>query len=357
MSAGDLFSREGRARMRFNAIRHEWYEDFADHLDDGEPILNGVRRAAERSAERKTGLDPVYRNWVVALGHKQFSQAIRGTVPDTDVMILGAYERMHKLSEGMRYLAGFIREQLKIKRALTLAMIGPAVATVIITVLLMLISFKAVPMLSKLMPPTQWKRAAYLLYLISEAITGYWWLVLLIVGSLLVFYLWSLNNWVHPWRRKLDHWLPLYSYRREAQSVIFLNALQAVLESRPGMVKGLRIVKSNASPWLAMYIDRMLYNIERRNLDGAHALDVGLFSQRLMDRIMDFSGRRGFEHALGKLSAQEFERLGRNLENATLLIGYVSLAGIAVVLILMILGFGDIALTLKAKFDSMSGKG
>ncbi|MDK2126713.1 type II secretion system F family protein [Parachitinimonas caeni] len=354
MNLSDLWSVEGRSRLRFNAMRHEWYEDFADHLDDGEPVVEGIRRAARRAQERKTGLDPVFRTWLAGLASKPLSEAARVTVPPTDVMILGAYERLHQLSTGMRYLGSFIREQLKIKRALTLALIGPAVATTIITLLLMMISFKAVPMLARLLPPSEWHRAAWLLLQVADLVSNWGWLLATLSACLVVTWWLSLDRWAHPLRLKLDHWLPLYAWRREAQSVIFLNALQAVLQSRPGLVKGLRIVRANASPWLALYIDRMLFNIERRNLDGAHALDVGLFSPRLMDRILDFSGRNGFEQALAKLAAQEFQRLGRSLENVTLVIGYVSLGGIALMLILMILGFGDIALSLKAKFDGMS---
>jgi type II secretory pathway component PulF len=324
----------------FDSSRQEFYEDFASALRDGAASNERLRKMAARSRRRKTGWAPLYEHWLRKMRRMSFGHALQHTVPAYEVMVLTAAEEDGRLDEAMVYLGRAIRLTSKIKGTYIMSLISPGMAFMSIIGFFVAYALVIAPQNLQTLPLARWPPISKVLYEISSALVGNGFLF----ASTLVFMtwlvLWSRPNWRGHVRTKVDHipLLPWDSYR-ENEANNFLVSLAILLQSNNhGIKESLERMRQFANPWLGWHITLMLKRLVLTPDSPAKALNTGLFSYRIMDRIEDYSERTDFHKALRMLA---FDHGGKAVEAATrkaILGGFLAMGIVAMVLGVIVLG-------------------
>ena len=99
------------AKASFGSRRLEFYEDLAEALEDDAALVEQLDVWAARAEKEGDVVAPLYRLWLRRMDDRSFAQALIGTVPESDVLILDAAEEAGNLAGGLRFL-GHARPQL-----------------------------------------------------------------------------------------------------------------------------------------------------------------------------------------------------------------------------------------------------
>ncbi|PMS14654.1 hypothetical protein C0Z18_30880 [Trinickia dabaoshanensis] len=324
----------------FDSSRQEFYEDFASALRDGAATSERLRKMAARSRRRKTGWAPLYEHWLRKMRRMSFGHALQHTVPAYEVMVLTAAEEDGRLDEAMVYLGRAIRLMGKIKATYFMSLISPGMAFVSILGFFVAYALVIAPQNLQSLPLERWPIISRQLYELSNAIVRHG--LLSGLGFVLTAWLviWSRPNWRGRFRAKIDHvpLLPWSSYR-ENEANNFLVSLAILLQSNNhGMKEALERMRQFASPWLGWHITVMLKRLALTPDSPARALDTGLFSYRVMDRIEDYSERTNFFKALRMIAFDHGDKAVEAAERRAIFGGFLAMGIVAMVLGVIVLG-------------------
>lgn len=330
------------ARFMFNvfsANRQEFYEDFASALRDEAAPNERLKKMAAKSRQRKTGWAPLYEHWLRKMRRVSFAHALQNTVPAYEVMVLTAAEESARLDEAMEHLSRAIGVQGEIKSAYFMSLISPIFATVAVLGFLVGYAVFIGPQNLESLPIEKWPDITVMLYAVSNALVDRWYLFAAAAGLTMIAVRWSRPNWRGRVRSVVDS-LPLLPWKsyRENESHNFLVSLAILLQSNNhGMKEALLRMRQFASPWLGWHITQMLKRLALTPEMPARALDTGLFTNRVMDRIEDYSERSEFYVALQKLA---FDHADKNVKAAlrrAVVSGFAAMAIVAAVMGVIIL--------------------
>lgn len=160
--------------------------------------------------------------------------------------------------------------------------------------------------------------------------------VVLVLGALI----WAFPNWKGPARRWADQRVPGFVIYREYRSVLSLVALASFMSAKSGLAWSFNRLAEQANPWECDYIDDM----RRRSTiqSGVEMLDVGYFSDRIIDRMTLREGSGSLEDSLAHVAVRNADKLSASLKVRLDMAGKISgdvakmAAGIVVVAVVMI---------------------
>ena len=112
------------ATHAFNGMRHTFYEDLAESLEDKASLAEEIDKHAGRAETDRDVVAPLFRLWSRRMDDRSFAQALEGTVPDSDVMVLSAAEEAGNLSGGLTFVAFIIGATKQMRGALYAAVSG-----------------------------------------------------------------------------------------------------------------------------------------------------------------------------------------------------------------------------------------
>lgn len=330
---------EFSARMQFKKMRADFYEDLGEALDDkGElvpTLTDWMRRCASRRKDR--GLAAIYALWLRRMDTMPFAQAIAGTVPKMDTMILAASESAGDLAKGLRFLAKAVRISEKMKGVIIKASIMPVLVAVVLSIVVSIFAYQLTPVLEQIYPVADWPLAGKALYALSWIATeiGPIALPIVIVGG--IAFVWSLENWTGPLRSRLDQHLP-YSIYRDYAGGIFLVTLASLMHVGNSLTESLTLLRKSSTPWLGWHIAKMMRNLDVSPESPGAAMNTGVFSQQLADRIESFGQRGDFREALAKVGIQGVDRVISITEKNALWMNLIGMLAGGVVVGTLLLG-------------------
>lgn len=339
-----------RGRRAFTGRRSVFYTDFAEALEDKADPIAQLNAWHDRAAKRGDHVSAIYKTWISRLkAGKSFSEALIGTVPEMDVMILTGAERANKLPEGMRFCAQSIEAIGKMKKSLWKALAQPFFWLLLLIAMLLGFAFKFVPLLIQSSPVSKWPPLGRIFYAISQFIADGWPFLLSFAISVAALFTYSLAKW-RPGRLRafLDNHLP-YSIYRDYQGAVFLVSLASLLRTGNDLKAALKILYERATPWMSAYIGRMLDRLEWKADDPAGALNTGLFGQKISDRIEDYAKRSSFVDAMSKIGLNAVEKVTEIVLEGAGLLNVVALLGIGIMFPTMLLAVFSIVLSMLDK--------
>ena len=305
-----------RLRFQLSAeFRQKFYEDFASALSDGAASNERIQKLSERSRRRMTGWAPLYDHWLRKMRRMSFAHALQHSAPAYEVMVLTAAEEDGKLHEAMILLGRGLRLTRKIKNIYFNSLISPILAFVVVLVFLVSYALVIAPENLQALPLEKWPPLSYFIYTLSSSLVSQWFIYLsgFFLSTWII--LWSRPNWYGRTRRPFDA-LPILPWRsyRENEANNFLLSLAILLQSNNhGFKTAMEKMRSFSSPWLTWHINRMLHRLTIAPDSPALALDTGLFSRVVMDRIEDYSERSDFYKAMQTIA---FDHGGNAVESA-----------------------------------------
>lgn len=328
------------AKLRFNTFastRRDFYEDFASSLRDGASAIEQLKAMAKRSRRRRTGWAALYEHWIHKMGRMSFGHALQHTVPPYEAMVLTAAEESGRLEEAMDYLGRSIRLLGKAKSVYFIAMLSPALSFLVIIGFLIAYALHSVPEYLQILPLERWPYLSKVMYHVSTGLVSHGFIISILTIFALVLVTWSKPNWYGRIRRLIEKipFFPWSSYRAY-EGNNFLVALSILLQANNhGLKDALEMMCRFASPWLAWHITVMLHRLKLAPNKPALAMDTGIFSRKVMDRIEDYSDRTEFNSAIYKLAFDSGEKLVEQAQARAVISGLIAMLFVAAMILVI----------------------
>jgi len=308
-----LFSDAARLKRMFYGRRISFYEDMAEALADQESIKDYIEKQITRRKHVDPKMSRLMAHWKRNLDFVSpvLSDAMRDTVPSTDLMVLRAAETSGDMAAGMRYLAVVVDKMAKMRSAVLGAIAGPAFVMVLLIGILIGYSYGMVPLLSSVIPPEKWNILGKILFHVSKFVTGYGVLLLIAIVAIIGLFNWSLANWSSPLRRKMDNYFP-YSVYRDYNASIFLALLSMMMNSHLSVADSINLMRASSSPWMRWYLSKILENITNHGKE-ADSINVGILPRELAYRVSDLGERQSFSDSINKVGMDAMEKMTKKM--------------------------------------------
>jgi len=295
--------------MSFAGSRDEFYEDVAEALDDRAQLAKHIDMLAARAEEERDLVAPLFRLWSDRMLDMPFSEALKGTVPRGDVMLIGAAEKGNRLADGLRFTATVNRAIATMVGSLRKAVMGFAFMSLFLIGVLVAFSFYGIPLMEALIPPKLWPWSGKVLKGMANLVTseGVWFLG--IGSALTILYVWSLPNWRGTIRVAFDKYLPIYTIYRDFHGALFLVSLAALMRNKKSLNGALEALFEDASPWLRWHIEQISLQLDYHSKEPGRAFATGIFSRKLTNRIIDFGARSSFPVAIEKVGLKSIDAI------------------------------------------------
>jgi type II secretory pathway component PulF len=290
------------ARMAFNASRVDLYESLIDKLDRSaagtverldEIFCQWRDRDRKRSDMRAPAL--VYIEQQLSLG-APLSSALRAFIPPDECLILKSGEMKGDLASALKLVVRNARANEEMRSVAAGALFEPGLIFLGLLATSVIFGITMWPKTLMVTPLEFWPAWTHACIQVNLW-TAENWPVLPLVAVIYFGYRYSLPRWKGVWRARADR-IPPFSMYRGLQASSFLGVLAALLESGRQIREALVIMQESSSPYMAWRIQQIIRRIDIDGGAGVTALNTGLFSTQVMDRIEDSSTNRTFGDAL-----------------------------------------------------------
>lgn len=315
-----------RAKRAFKGIRAEFYENMADSMEDGEALPVFLENNKALASRFKLSTAPLFEHWERRFKNNGgiFSEAINGTVPPSDYMLLRVAEESAKMPEMLRLLSSSIEDVKGMKSVIVGALALPAFLVVFSLFLLVFFASNLGPILLSFSPPEQWPAAGRFSYNMGLFLKARGWILVPFVAGAGYVASWSFDSWTGGVRDRLDKFPP-YSIYAAYNSAIFLVTLSALQETGKTISVALQLLRSSAPPWMRRHISKMLYNMESRGQGQADAMNTGMFSREVTAMIVNYGRRSNFEEAISRLGKKALQLTTKRVKTQSAVLSVVAL--------------------------------
>ncbi|MCY0387854.1 type II secretion system F family protein [Robbsia sp. Bb-Pol-6] len=323
------------AVRRFHKRRAKFYGDFADALEDGANPFDLFSRKHARAVQRKDPMAPLYALWRDRTGAGSLRKAWHGTVPDDDLMIVAAGEKAD-LPAALRFLAKVIAIRARNRTAVMLAVALPVFLFVLMMGVQIGVALGMMPIMVQIIAVEHMPPVGRALHDVSLFVARYWTVVYGAPALLALAFFHSLPRWTGRLRAKLDRFPP-YSIYRDLRSSEFLVSLAALTAANTSTYDAVALLSANASPWLRQHLARMRLSL-RSSRSMLLAMDTGLFSDEIFDRVIEYAERSNFEQGLRKIGMTTIEELAETLSRRSVVLRNVLLVGVGGFILFTVMG-------------------
>jgi len=209
------------------------------------------------------------------------------------------------------------------------------------------------PQVLEIQPLEKWTSAGQWLYAFDTYCAEYWWFNTAIMILLVMGYFYGLQRWTGDVRNRCDNLPFLWRNRRDLRAALLIVSLAGLFDSGMTMSAALEKIKVNADPWLRWHVSRMLRRLKQRPEEAMRALETGIFSMLIVDKITDAERRGGFVDAIKSLGRSSLdtviEAIRRNARRTyAMMIGFAGL-------VFIVIGLGSYMLTGLVGLQNMIG--
>lgn len=290
------------ACFRFRFLRGQFYYDLSRTMAvvsdgaNGKNLLDLLETQAQRHKHNATG--KVCAVWVDRLKNEvsSFSEAITGTVPDEDQILLEVCEESGDLSFGLEALG---KNLLALNETLSNIVSVMTLVMVMIVITLaytfaqtfhllpeMFASMKASIDLSKLGETTD------SVISFMEFWQAWGWLVVVGIITLIGCVWISLSKLTGDMRKVLDKWFLPYQLYRAFHGALFLSTISVITQKLGGnrvmaLSEALNRINKKSYPWLKWQSMMIIENLDNKPNSGGEIFNTGIMEQRAYYRVLD----------------------------------------------------------------------
>lgn len=294
------------ARFQFKTSsvqRAKFYEKVASLVRDGQPFDAVLRIMQARMVANGRPFGYVIGKWLNVLQEgRPFAEAIKGSAPNTEAIILAAGEESGDLAGALEQAAMVALTGHQLIKTLRTALTMPVVQLIILAVVMIGFSNKVAPTLEKSAPLWAMQPSHRAFFEFAGDVRQWWMLVVPLTIGLIVAMLASMPVYAGSMRKYLDR-IPPWSIYRVYTSSTFMISLAALIQAGKPIEASIRFIRANSSPWMKTHLTEM---ISRLNLgqDQGDALDVGLFGDDLADTIAIYAKSSSFQQSMKSVAAE-----------------------------------------------------
>lgn len=317
-----------RGKSQFKAERIDIYADMAEAIKDGEAIKTLLLNRIERADKAKHPISVVYKNWLrgMATG-ASLPDVAKPDIPGFDYLVLSSFERAGKIHEGMQFLSESLENLQEATSAMKSVLVGPGVVFTIATLIILLFSLYAIPLVADIYPPERWPTVGKILYTMSSTVKNYGIFIGIGLVAFIFLITYSLDRLVGPVRKKLDHSsfpLPVYKIYRQVNGLNVIVAMASQLKVGVSLKESLRVIALDSSPYMKSFLNEIQTRLALKSDDFGAAFDVGLLDEQVLYRLVDFSRRSSFPEAVEKVGLQSFDRVTKAIKKTSATLGLIA---------------------------------
>src|SRR5262245_54875114 len=101
----------------------------------------------------------------------------------------------------------------------------------------------------------------------------------------------------------------MWRNRRDLRAALLIVSLSGLFDSGLTLRVALNRLTKTADPWLRWHLNRMSRRLDEKPDETMRALDTGIFSELIVDRISDAAGRDQFVEAIKDLGRTSLDRI------------------------------------------------
>ncbi|MBB3261263.1 type II secretion system protein [Paraburkholderia sp. WP4_3_2] len=351
------------AKWRFQKVREDFYKESrldieaTKGLRNRETLMERLKVLEDRAHSRRQIIWLVYRQIGERLGKgDSLALSMKPFIPLEEYALLDLAETSTKEDAARRgfELCEMTASARRILSTTTSAQMAyPVILLGYMYGLCALFGGLIYPQVTDVMPLERWSAAGQLLYAFDTYCAQWWWLNLSLIGAVGATYFYGLNRWAGPLRNRLDNAPLMWRNRRDLRAALLIVSLSGLFDSGLTLSAALARVKRNADPWLRWHITRMERRLAAKPEDPMRALETGIFSQLVVDRIADAERRDNFVDAIKSLGRGSLDSVVEAVRRNAKITHYV-LLGIAAGLFIA-LGVGSYAVTGLVGMQSAAG--
>jgi type II secretory pathway component PulF len=290
----------------FENLTDEVARDSAKRTD----TISGVFSAwAARDSARRLAIAHAYSSIARRMneGGSSFADAIGPMIPFEEHMVIWAGEQNGQIELALKQATRIKQLLEKMKDSVRAAILQPIAQFLGVLLTSLLMGTLMWPdMLRDLKDefwPTWAKPAIYFDLWVARN-----WPALGIVLILLVLYHYTLPRWTGRSRQLFDRLPPWSTYRNESANVV-LTSLASFLSNGFLIKSALEQIRDKATPYLRWHLNRIIPRIDVKGADAIGALNTGLFSQAVLDRLEDASRTRDLDNTIIHVGDKSLESL------------------------------------------------
>jgi type II secretory pathway component PulF len=298
----NLRKRRGLAPQQRRAI----YERVRAIITEGVSVYNGLDRLHQRYSSRKDSRALVYNEWLNMMrGGSSFTAALRGWVPEHELILLDAGERGGNLEVGLTQALQVLEVSTRIRNAVIGAVSYPAILVAALIGILVYFATVLLPVFADTIPPNKWVGASAMLRTIAEGVVNYGVFIGLGFAGLVFIIGHTMPRWTGAVRAYFDR-VPPWSVFKRYQAAAYLASLSSMIQSGISLEEGLSRIQKNASPWLRQHNGTARVRLRAGQPPG-QALALPLFDVETLDDLAIYGGLSSFEQVLSIMATRVAE--------------------------------------------------
>lgn len=349
------------ATWRFHKMRESFYHETrldvaSKGLRNRETLLERLTILEKRHRDRREWVWPAFQAIAAKMrAGDDFAQAMKRFVPNDEYALLeiaGASTRKDAAVRGLELAEMAANAKRILASTTSLQMAYPAFLLVYLYAFCMLFGGAIFPQVLDSKPLNTWPDVGQFLYAIDTFCYQYWWLSAAIVGGLVFTYFSTLRRWTGQLRNQFDNAPLMWRNRRDLRAALLIVSLAGLFDSNLTLRAALDKLTETADPWLRWHLTRMSRRLTVNPSEPMHALDTGIFSVEVVDKMTDAAGRDQFIQAIKDLGQTSLSRVVETVRRNAKITHYV-LLGLAAAAFLT-LGVGSYVMTGAASLDSSS---
>lgn len=285
------------------------------------------------------------------------SRALSRWVPYEEASLLAAGEQGAKLVQACDDIVRVITAKQQIVGAVASAVVYPAFLSIPLSMLLWMVATKMIPPMARVSSPESWTGAAQVLYQLSNFVTGYGAISVVVLFALIAAFVMSLSRWTGSARMIFDKG-PLYSTYRMVHGSTFLLNLAVMMRANIAPYAALEMLGEYANPWLKERIRGALYGIRMGSNLGVALDDAGhnFPDKKAIQFIRILAAREGFESAINNYSERWLKTSIKRIQYMAKVSFTIALLLLGSVMALVVVGTQDMQNNFEQSMNRSASK-
>ncbi len=303
-----------RSKRAFAQQRLSFLEDMGEVLVAGQ---SGIQQRLKSLATRNQGkrIEHAYYAIYQELNKgKTLGESLRPFFNDKEFQLIRSYDHGDDIQRGKGFLTvvAILGPMDELAQGAIRLLLSMAISAALVLAMWIGIAGGFAHDMEQIQPRKSWPWISTAVIGSGEFLSNHPFPVSLGCIGLLALLIWALPNWTGAGRRWCDRHFPGFGIYKEYRSVLTLVALSSLLSARSGLQWSFDRLAEQSNRWESRYI------YEMRSLSasqsGVGMLDVGYFSDRLIDRIMMREGSGTLEDTLNYVAVKNAGKLALALK-------------------------------------------
>lgn len=314
----------GKKSFGRSARLNDFYADLHENILMNVKLRSCITQQRDIAVKRGYADVVVFDAMLESVGNDARLSGIgKGFLPQNNLAILKAGEEVNMLADAIATVSFANRSRQQMKKVLLSNIVTPIIVSVAALSLLLVMGLLVVPGFASALPYERLPLAMRFAFVVTNFLVNFGYFIVPAAIGLVIWVVWSLDNWSGNARGLLDR-IPPYNIYRYVVSSSLIVTFSGLVRSNVTLKNAIALLSENASGYERSHlrkIGRRLGGGERLSM----ALDTGLIPVQIIDRLQahEAGGAERLNTAMRQLGFENFDRslevVSRSIQRTTMI--------------------------------------